>query len=380
MRAFRQLVRATWMGVLAVGLISGTAHAGELSGHPFAFNDGNGPGANGAWTYSSAFDDGAGLSGYVDWTVFSPVHFPFADYTPAAYQLTYAFQIFSTGPDAIHSFSIPDPNGAALDIGTFTDLGGQPPISVVLGTQAEWNFSGLDAGQRSTGLAFSSNRFPASLFGVVVNGGSFAIAIPLPFPESINLTPIPYFPGFTFTPGTIPAFTGIRSFETYEFGEYVYTQVGYTVFAPGDFDVAFPGQDPSGGADYVYAYKIGNWNPYDFSSVSPDVSKFTVGLDGDEPLGTIGFIGGEGVDPSASLFVGTGPTSAAWDFDPGQLTDGAESAILFFTSPNPPEWDTATVTAAGASTHNLPSPVPEPASLGLLAVAAVTGMGRRYHL
>ena len=169
--------------------------------------------------------------------------------------------------------------------------------------------------------------------------------------------------------GAIPAFTGTQLFDNTFSGFSVSANVDFAVFAPGAFGVAFPGQDPSGGAHHVYAYQIEN--------LGSDISKLTVGLDGDEPLGAIGFISGAGlIDPSASLYVGAGPTSAAWDFDPGTLTSGTvnfilyESAILFFTSAAAPELDSATVAAAWSATHDLPSPLPEPATLSLLALGA----------
>ena len=184
-------VRATQMGTLALFLIGAvsvgsSASAGVLNGHASAFNDGNGPGVGGAWTSTTAFDNGADLSGTVDWAVFAPGDFPFAGYSPTAGEMTYAFQIFGTGTDEIHSFSLNDPNGEADNIGSFADLAGEAPSSVVLGVQAVWNFVGLNAGENSIGLAFSSIKTPADLFGILVNGGNFVLAIPLPVPSTID--------------------------------------------------------------------------------------------------------------------------------------------------------------------------------------------------
>jgi len=176
--------------------------------------------------------------------------------------------------------------------------------------------------------------------------------------------------------GAIPAFTGTQFYNDGFSSFTVSANVDFAVFAPGAFGVAFPGQDPSGGTEYVYAYQIAN--------LSTDINKMTVGLNGgDEPLGSIGSVAGVGlVDPSASLYVGSGtPNSAAWDFAPGQLGNGLSSAVLFFTSPAPPELDTATVNAAFADTHNLPSPTPEPATLTLLALGAgITCFGKRRRM
>lgn len=187
----KDFLRATRTVGLALGLTcglmaAGSTQAGMLNGHANAFNDGNGPSA-GAWTATTAFDNGVGLSGTIDWTVFGPGDFPYAGYTPTAGELTYAFQVFSTGSAAIHTLKLSDPNSAADNIGSFADLAGEAPTSVSLASEAIWNFAGIDSGENSTGLAFSSIKTPASLFGVVVNGGSFAVAIPLPVPGSNDI-------------------------------------------------------------------------------------------------------------------------------------------------------------------------------------------------
>lgn len=178
--------------------------------------------------------------------------------------------------------------------------------------------------------------------------------------------------------GAIPAFTGTQLYSNSFAGFSVNASVDYAVFAPGAFGVAFPGQDPSGGTDYVYAYQINNLTGTIPASTA--ISQFTVGLDGDEPLGATGFITDVGVtDPSASGYVGGGPTSVAFDFAPQIPLDGT-SAVLFFTSAAAPELDSATVHAAWADTHELPSPLPEPATLGLLALGLVIAGGRKRRV
>ena len=180
-------VRGTRLGALALFLIAAvsvgaSANAGTLDGHASAFNDGLGPGVGGAWTSTTDFDNGAGLSGTIDWAVFGPGAFPFTGYSPTAGELAYSFQIFSTGTDEVHSLVLNDPNSAADNIGSFADLAGEAPSSVALGAQAVWNFAGLDAGENSIGLAFSSIKTPIDLFGILVNGGNFTVAVPLPVP------------------------------------------------------------------------------------------------------------------------------------------------------------------------------------------------------
>ena len=185
-------VQASRTGVLALGFVTAvsitgvSADAGVLNGHASAYNDGNGPSA-GAWTGTTAFDNGQGVSGTIDWAVFGPGNFPFSNYTPTGGELTYAYQIFASGTSSIHSLTLNDPNSAMNNIGDFNDLAGEAPIAAAITTLAEWNFAGLDASENSTGLAYSSSKRPTDLFGAVVNGGSFAIAIPLPVPGSVDI-------------------------------------------------------------------------------------------------------------------------------------------------------------------------------------------------
>ena len=181
MEVVKDFLRASRMAGLALGIACGlmataSTQAGVLNGHASAYSSG-----------STAFSNATGLSGTVDWAVFAPGDFPYAGYSPTAGEMTYTFQVFSTGTAAIHSLTLDDPNAAADNIGSFADLAGEAPTSVALGAQAEWNFAGLDAAENSIGLAFSSIKIPTDLFGVIVNGGSFAVAIPLPVPSSVDI-------------------------------------------------------------------------------------------------------------------------------------------------------------------------------------------------
>ena len=122
---------------------------------------------------------GFGANGYGD---LSP-----GGYSPTAGEAVYAFQIYSTGVAAIHSLTLNEATGTGNNIGSFADLAGEAPTSASIGAQAQWNFAGLDAGENSTGLAFSSIKAPTNLFGVVVNGGGFAVALPLPVPGANDI-------------------------------------------------------------------------------------------------------------------------------------------------------------------------------------------------
>ena len=155
--------------------------------------------------------------------------------------------------------------------------------------------------------------------------------------------------------------------------------VEYAVYEPGDFATAFPGQDPSGGSRWVYAYKILN--------EGPNLNFFSVGLDGDEPVFDIGFLDGADIDPSpAPHFVpdtplNPGPTSAVFDFQSPFLTNGDNSDILIFTSTHSPELDSATLAGGFAVDAQVgtPSTMPEPSTLAVLGLGLtlVWARGRR---
>ena len=143
---------------------------------------------------TTAFDNGNNLSGTVDWAVFGPGDFPFAGYTPTAGELTYAYQVHSTGSDTISSYQVPVGNPAD-SIGSFSD-----PSNGVTGSAvsfdslavpgyATWQFSsGILTGASSEGLVYSSPNTPEEIFSILVDGGTYAIAVPVPTPSA---EPIP---------------------------------------------------------------------------------------------------------------------------------------------------------------------------------------------
>jgi hypothetical protein len=150
--------------------------AGPLAGHPLAFNDGNGP-AGGAWTGVSTFADTVGgtvhgifLSGTVEWAVFPPGVFPYpgvTDWSPLPGQLTYAYQIYHTGPAAVDFMRVNTSialgsNGGAFDLGNGADI---PPSTVAFqgfGSLLHFRFDTIKIPPMgsSAGLAFSSDRIP----------------------------------------------------------------------------------------------------------------------------------------------------------------------------------------------------------------------------
>lgn len=152
--------------------------------------------------------------------------------------------------------------------------------------------------------------------------------------------------------------------------------IEFCVYAPGQFQKSYAGLDPSGGQHYVYAYEIFNdLDPPE--SPSPGyVERFSVGLDSDEQATNIGFIDGAGQNPNSS---GLGPQTAGWNFNDPTLGYVSVGDVLLFTSPFVPETDTATVSGSMAlfDTQYLPSPLPEPTALLLIAAGAVLVLARR---
>jgi hypothetical protein len=173
------------------------AQAGVLNGHVDAYNDGTGswvapkPPAAGAWTGSTAFTNAFDLTGYVDWAVFGPGDFPagFVGYLPTGGELTYVYQVFSTGAEAVSEFDVAL-NGPADNIGSLSDaLGDVGPTAQSFipsgepGGTAAWEFNqGINTGENSFILVFSSPNTPENFVGLTIDGGSSSLVIPVPTP------------------------------------------------------------------------------------------------------------------------------------------------------------------------------------------------------
>ena len=178
----------TWLLAVAATVVvisGGPALAGMLDGHSGAFSDGST-----TWTGQTLFDNGTGLSGYVDWAVFAPGVFPYAGYTPTPGEMVYAYQVFNTGADALTLFTVPLSNPAD-NIGVFADLSGDAQTAMLLlpspSGKAEWQFAGILSPGNSIGLAFSSLYLPEETFATAVDGGAFSVIVPIPSPSSVIL-------------------------------------------------------------------------------------------------------------------------------------------------------------------------------------------------
>ncbi len=171
----------------------------------------------------------------------------------------------------------------------------------------------------------------------------------------------------------------------------LYADVDYAVYSPGSFNTSFPGEDPSVGSDYVYAYQIFNTHfqntGFGPSPPTGSLHTYTVGVQIDEPVFNIGAIAdptdGAGQAPDSSSFStgpGLGNTSSRWFYTTNNLDPGSpppKSQILIYTSQLAPNVDTSTLQVQfGAATELVPSPeVPEPSALTLLAIGAALLFG-----
>jgi hypothetical protein len=162
--------------------------------------------------------------------------------------------------------------------------------------------------------------------------------------------------------------------------------VEYSVYAPGQFSSSLAlgnPADPSLGADYVYAYEV-------FSSSVPFKDLTIATVSGSIPLAYAGtnhvdnvFAPNGGTAPTAEIFnVAISPSriiNAKWTFSTAIDAGTGFSNILFFTSPYSPQFNTASISGGGTNlaSSTLPSPIPEPATVTLAAVAAACLLAAR---
>jgi hypothetical protein len=176
-------------------------------------------------------------------------------------------------------------------------------------------------------------------------------------------------------PNALSAWHGRQTYDVTDGYYRLNVAVDYAVYAPGSYNAA---GDPSGGTEYVYAYEIINT----VNSSSVEVSTFGVGIAPGAVAGNIGVditAGAPGLSggilTSQKFFATSG---AHWGFDTNLINPGDYSTILLFTSPQAPQWMTGSVADGGLSQQqDLPSPLPEPATFGFLALGGLIMIFKR---
>jgi hypothetical protein len=164
--------------VLSMTIFSATSQAGILNGHGAAF---------GGVTGSVPFNNGVGLSGNIDYAVFTAAafnaNFGGLGYVPGG-PLVYTYQVEVTGTAGV-SAEIIGVGNPANTIGTF-DIGDQDASSASFTPNARWLFSPeIPTGMSSWGLAFSSSYLPIVGASLTIDGGTQALVAGVPTPGPV---------------------------------------------------------------------------------------------------------------------------------------------------------------------------------------------------
>jgi len=156
------------------------SEAGVLNGNGSAFS---------GWTGTAPFDNGSGLSGTVDYAVFTAAdfnaNFGGLGYVPAD-ALVYTYQLFVTGSlsSTDELVGIVNP---ANSIGSF-NIGGVAPSSALFTPNARWSFAGgIPSGGSSYGLAFSSPNLPTFGSSLTFGSGTPPASTSVPTPGALAI-------------------------------------------------------------------------------------------------------------------------------------------------------------------------------------------------
>lgn len=176
------------LAILSMLVAVPTSQAGVLDTNPNAYA---------GWTGTAPFNNGFGLSGTLDYAVFTAADFN-ANFGGLGYVLTdalvYTYQLFVTGTlnSSAELVGVINP---ANGIGSF-NIGAVAPSSANFTPNARWNFAGgIPTGSSSYGLAFSSPNIPIFGSSFTFDGGTPAAgavvptpgAVPIPEPASLCL-------------------------------------------------------------------------------------------------------------------------------------------------------------------------------------------------
>ena len=184
--------KAASLIVLLFSFSSAPILAGPLATHPLAYFDGFT-----TWAGTTAYDNGFGLKGTVDWTVFGPgdfdLAFPASGYSPPAGELVYAYQVIQDATATLEAIALSVARDDLQPVGTIGSFSGGGVSGLTTSFESfgigssDWLFTvpGVPAGGTSEGLSFSSTHKPVDLFGFVIDGGTVAISVPVPSPGPI---------------------------------------------------------------------------------------------------------------------------------------------------------------------------------------------------
>lgn len=193
------------------------------------------------------------------------------------------------------------------------------------------------------------------------------------------------------------AMVGWKSSQLFNNPGKITATVEYAVYAPGQFSASVAlgnPVDPSGGSDWVYAYEI-------FATNTP-VLTLTVNITpGNVPAPYVGSnrIGDLPLSPELGESPDSGTTNVFFNWSTALLainnvrwtnaTNGSNpdlwknnhSTILFYTAPTGPKFVNSSISGGGANvaSANLPSPVPEPRTAVMAAIAGAVLLAVRWR-
>ena len=168
-------------------------------------------------------------------------------------------------------------------------------------------------------------------------------------------------------------FDGWTGTSAYSSGSLTGT-IDFAVFTSADFDTAFPGLYTTTADELVYAYQVLNTGT-DFVSQEIVAQTNSSAHDIGSFLDTAGEI-------APSLETDNTPFSMDWAFNSPNIVQNEDSYILVYSSPNLPiDGASLTFNGGGFGVSDVPMPgdvpIPEPATMALLAMGAALLGGRR---